>query len=201
MRRALTFMFFLTSIAVILPACGDGATPTPAATEETTTQQATQNRLDPNDPTILRRPFTAEQIREELVEGLSIDIRRSTPDGETVERWTVLKADEEGLEMESTALDADGNPTGESNVSRSTWIELRDHATFSADRATFEETTLETPLGMLSGWLYSIRNEADGTVTEMFFAKSLPGAPVVLRETRGDEMIMEMTQLARARPE
>jgi hypothetical protein len=195
-------MILLASIAVILPACGGGATPEPAAAEETSSPQVAQgDHLDPSDPTILRRPFTAEQIREEFVEGLRVDIRRSTPDGETIERWTVLTTDEEGLEMESTALDADGNPTGESNVAESTWIELRDHATFSADRATLEETTLETPLGMLDGWLYSIRNEADGTVTEMFFAESLPGAPVVLRQTRGDEMIMEMTQLTRVRPE
>ena len=77
---------------------------------------------------------------------------------------------------------------------------LRRHH-FPADRATFQETTLETPLGTLDGWLYTIRNEADGTVTTMFFAESLPGAPVVVRETRGDELIMEMTQLTRTRPE
>ncbi len=155
---------------------------------------------DTDDPSILRRPFTAEQIRDEWVKGFSIDMARRTPEGVLVERWTVMDADDEGVEIEFVPLDDSGNRTAERTSQRSTWTELRNHATFPADRSTVERVTRETALGSLEGWHYTVRDEEEGTVTEFFFASSLPGAPVQMRTTRHGQIVMELEQVARRRP-
>jgi hypothetical protein len=164
-------------------------------------QHSVDSRLDPDDPSILRRPFTAEQIRAEWRPGFSVDMRRSTPEGTVLERWTVVAADEDGVDIEFVALDESGRPSGEQRIQRSDWVELRNHASFPAARSTLEEVTRETALGTLDGWLYRVREEDAGSVTEYFFARSLPGAPVWMRAERSGELVMELQQVARRRPD
>jgi hypothetical protein len=159
----------------------------------------------PAEPTpapadILPRPFTAEQIRAEMAPGFTAVLGRRTPEGESRQRWTVVAADAEGVEIEYAALDGAGRPTGEPRVAHSGWVELRDHATFPADRSTREEVTRDTALGRLDGWLYTVRDPDAGTVAEFFFAAAYPGAPVEMRVTQGGETVMEMRQLERHRP-
>ena len=59
--------------------------------------------LEPDDPSLLRRLFTADEIRDEWVAGFRLLIRRTTPEGAGVERWTVFSADDEGAEIEQMA--------------------------------------------------------------------------------------------------
>ncbi len=155
--------------------------------------------LDAEDPTLLERPFTAEQIRDEWGVGLQLTILQTSPEGEERQRWTVVSADGEGCEIEYATLDDDGNVTGEPTVQRTGWVELRDHASFKAEHSTREDVTRESDLGRLEGWLYKVRDEEAGTLTEYFFAKSLPGAPVHLRSLKDGETIYEMAQLAHER--
>jgi hypothetical protein len=152
-------------------------------------------------PAILPRPFTAEQIREEWIPGLTLTLRRVGPAGAVLERWRVVAADEAGAEIEFAALDQAGAVTGLPKTKRSTWVELRDHATFDADRSSRTAATRDTPLGRLDGWLYRSTDEVEGTRSEVFFAHALPGAPIEMRVTRGDELLLELTQVARERPE
>jgi len=151
-----------------------------------------------DDADVLPRPFTADQIRDEWVEGFELTVRRWTPDGEMRERWKVVAADADAAEIAFTPIDGDGKPVGEPRVERSTWVELRDHATFPADRATREQVTLPTALGELDGWLYTVHDPDDGTVSEYFFATRYPGAPVLMRVTQGEATLMVMEQLARS---
>jgi hypothetical protein len=146
------------------------------------------------------RPFTAEQIRGEWVEGLTLVLQRVTPGAETRERWIVVSADAEGAEIEFTPLDAQDRVTGPSRRRRSTWVELRDHATFPAATTTREEVTRATPPGTFEGWLFIVSDAAQGTVTEYFFARDLPGAPLELKTTRNGETLVEMKQISRSRP-
>jgi hypothetical protein len=155
---------------------------------------------DSSDASILPRPFTAEQIRDEWVPGLIIDMRRQTPEGVVVQRWTVVAADAEGVDIEYAKLDEAGEPSEERQVQRSGWVELRDHAAFPADRSTLEEVTRETALGTLEGWLYTVRDAESGGVTEFFFARSFPGAPVYMRAEQAGKLVMKLTQIARSRP-
>ena len=146
---------------------------------------------------ILPRPYTAEQIRDAWVQGLTLDMWRKGLEGEARERWTVVAADAEGVDIRYANVDTDGNVGGETRVQRSSWTELRDHATFPTDTTTREEVTRETALGMLDGWLYTVDHAETGTVTEYFFARSLPGAPVEMRMTKDDQLVMEFAQLER----
>lgn len=186
-------------ILALVPGCGADRTPPPAGRGD----RAAANDGGPaaERSSILPRPFTAEQIRDEWVPGLTIRFRRTTPGEVKLERWTVVAADEEGAQIEFTVVDASGNTVGQPDVQRAGWVELRDHASFPAQRASRAEATRETPLGLLDGWLYTVRDDEAGTVTEFFFARKFPGAPVLMRTTRAGEPVLELTQLERRRPE
>ena len=155
---------------------------------------------DPDDPTLIMRPFTAEQIRAEWVSGLRLLVRRTYPEETRIERWTVIAADDWGADIEYTTIADDGSVMGEPTLSRSTWIALRDHASFPAAHSTREWVARTTQLGEFEGWLYRVANEGAATVQEFFFVPELPGAPVQLRVFEGDAMIFEFEQTARLRP-
>lgn len=149
----------------------------------------------------LPTPYSADEIRDEWVEGFTVEMLRTVPDGEVRERWAVVAADDDGVDIRFNALDADGQPAGEGVVRHSSWEELRDHASFPADRAERERSTRETPLGVLDGWLYTVHDPDAGTVTRFFFADSLPGAPVWMEVTRDGEPELTLEQVKRSRPE
>ena len=173
------------------------ATPDPPPpTAETSPPQA----LDPDDPTLLARPFTAEEIRDGWPVGLEIRIENITPDGGSLERWRVLEADDESVLIEYATLDPTGEVLDEPRAVRSTWVELRDHASFPAASTTRESVVRETALGELEGWLYTLRDDDAGTVTRMFFVKGMAGAPVDTLVTREDELILAMRQIGRTSP-
>lgn len=171
------------------PATPPAATPAPVAPAA------------PAEPAILERPFSAEQIRDEWTEGLQLRIHRWTPAAEAFERWTVVEVDEEGVGIESVIVSADGTPVSEPHLQRSTWVELRDHATFPADSARREPATRETPLGLLDGWLYTVQDPSSDLTNEFFFASSLPGAPIVVRVLRDGELVELFEQVERSRAE
>ncbi len=150
--------------------------------------------------THLPTPFTADEIRLEWIEGFELVMRRSSPDGDYLERWRVVSADDEGVEIEFAAIDGLGETVGEPRRQRSGWEELRNHAVFAADRASRTWVVETTPLGELEGWLYSVREPEGDTVAHYFFAESLPGAPVRLRVVSGDEAVLELVQIERFRP-
>lgn len=172
-------------------AWGCGSEQAPAEPEAETTSA---------EPAILERPFTADQIRDGMPEGLVITWRKDSGHGVSMERWTVVASDDDGCEIEYLSLDGSAAALGEPERRSAGWIELRDHANFPADSSTREEISRETPLGTLDGWLYTVRDDAGGTVTEFFFARSLPGAPVSIRVHRGDQLILAQDQFERLEP-
>ena len=181
--------------------CGQGEGP--AGSTETVdpgVAETTALDLEPGDPSLLRRPFTADEIRDEWIEGFRLLIRRTTPEGTSVERWTVLSADDEGAEIEYVTLDQDNN-VSESAVRTATWVELRDHASFPAATATREWITRSTGLGTYDGWLYRVSGDDGASVEEFFFVPSLAGAPIQMKIVNGDQTIFELEQLARLRPD
>ena len=170
-----------------------GAPPPPAAPQTTD--------LDSDDPTLLARPFTAERIRDEWVPGLRLLMRRTFPEEVRIERWTVVAADDEGVDIEYATIADDGSVVGEPTLARSSWIELRDHASFPAAYSTREWVSRATSLGEFEGWLYLVAEEGAATVQELFFVPELPGAPVQMRILEGDTMVFELEQTARLRPD
>lgn len=194
MRRPAHEILCLTLIALLW-----GCQPAQdTASEEADDQAATET---PAAPEILPQPFTAEQIRDEWVPGFQLKMSRRTSEALELERWTVVAADDEGAEIEYATLEESGAVVGEPRVDRTLWTELRDHASFPAQQATREEATRTTELGELDGWLYTVTDPEAGTVTEFFFAKDLPGAPVAFSMRTGDLVVMELRQLERFRPD
>jgi hypothetical protein len=192
MKRSTSTIVLLAAVAVA--ACGGG--PGTAGDGE--------SEKPPEKPdavaTLLDHPFSAEQIRDEWVVGFTLKVRRWTPDAEAFEAWTVVGADGDGVDIESVVLDAGGNPVTDPTVQHSTWVQLRDHASFPADRATRETVTRVTPLGELSGWLYAVGDPSGQAVTEFFFAEDLPGAPVTVHVIKGGELAEIFEQVERSRP-
>jgi hypothetical protein len=178
----------LRALAVVALAAGTWPTMV-AATDEPTGEER------------LPTPYSADEIRAEWVEGFTVEMLRTVPDGEVHERWTVVAADDGGVDIRFNALDADDQPAGEGVVRHSGWEELRDHASFPADRAERERSTRETPLGDLDGWLYTVHDPEAGSVTRFFFADSLPGAPVWMQVSADGEPQMTLEQVKRSRPE
>jgi hypothetical protein len=154
------------------------------------------------DPAVelLPHPFTPEQIRDEWIVGFRLTLRRGIDGTRSLERWTVVAADERDVEIEFAQLDPAGAVIGEPNVQRISWTDLRDHASFPAHKAERESATRETSLGTLDGWLYTVREDDQGTTSEYFFAQELPGAPVQMQTIRGNTVVAELEQLERFRP-
>ncbi len=189
----------LVTIILVLAACAGqpgGPTTAPAGDDDAVVGAAEE----PAEAAILERPFTAEQIRDEWVAGFSLVMRRSTPGEARLERWTVLAADAEGAEIEFAAIGEDGAVSGEPVVQRSTWLELRDHASFPAASATREWTRRDTAFGALEGWLYRVPEEGSEAVSEFFFVPGLPGAPVQMRTFEGEQIVFELEQIERSPP-
>ena len=206
MNRPLTlltllFLAVLTGCSAESPAPVEGSLSTAPPVAAEPVVAASPEDIDPDDPSILRRPFTSDEIREEWVAGLTILMQTQTGQGGALERWKVTSVDEEGADIEFSQVDRDGKPSGEPRLARSTWEDLRNHATFPAASATREEMTLKTALGELDGWFYTVRDDVAGTQTEYFFAKTYPGAPVQMRVMSNGEPIMELAQIERQRPE
>jgi hypothetical protein len=153
-----------------------------------------------DDSTLLPTPFTAEEIRDEWIEGFQIVIQRRSPSEERLERWTVVRADEDGAVIEYADIDAYGNVSGEPTIQRSSWQELRDHASFAADHASRERVVRQTPLGEFEGWLYIVGDNESGTTTRFFFASELPGAPVAMEMVDDGTTLVALEQLERYRP-
>lgn len=180
-------------------ALGCGASPEPATAESVETAAEIPREAGPI-PSLLDRPFTAEQIRDEWIEGFQLRIRQWTPKAEVLEVWTVVRADADTVDIESKAEGADDGAAGEGLVQTSSWVQLRDHASFPADRATREMVSRETTLGELTGWLYTVTDPKSGVVTEFFFAEELPGAPVFVHVLKEGELVEIFEQIERSRP-
>jgi len=110
----------------------------------------------------------------------------------------VTESDSERATIEFVTLDGSGDPVGDPALAPSGWDDLRDHARFAAGSATRERVTRESELGTLDGWLYTVE-EADGIVSEYFFADQFPGVPVDLVSRRGDDVVATLRQLKRDR--
>jgi hypothetical protein len=197
--RRLAAVLPLVAAVAMTTSCGVAFVEHAPAAEPTAAPERVAGMVDPADPTRLQTPYTAGEIRDGWVEGLEIVMRRWTPDGAVRERWTVVAADEAGCETRIVTLDPAGEPAGEPTSGRSTWDELRRHASFPVDRAQRRWVDLETPLGELEGWFYTVEDPDAGTVTEFFFADGYPGAPVWMQVRAGDDVLMALEQVERRR--
>ena len=140
-------------------------------------------------------PFTADQIRTACPAGRRSTFRIEMP-GRTpfLQTFHFQAVDLEGAEVLVTLRDEDGRSLGEPQTSRSDWSGFQAHASYPAEHTTITETEETVPAGTYAGFLYRV--ELDGTVTEAFFARELPGPPVRMVRSRDGVAELTMTLVA-----
>jgi len=194
--KSTTTAFFLLVLVFGL-GCGPGGDDVPATGES----QPEEPAADVPKVEMLPTPFTAEQIRDEWVVGFNLIMLRKKHGRDVYQRWSVVEADGDSVRIEYVTVDANGEPVAVPVQRTATWVGLRNHAAFPAAVATREEVTRDTPLGTLDGWLYTVQEHPPGTVTEYFFAKKYPGAPIQTLTTKDGEFVMDLSQVERNYPE
>jgi len=128
-------------------------------------------------------PFTAAQIRDATKAGRTYRFKVETPDAPATERvMTFTKVDAEGAELATS-----GEPP-----KRVTWEALRKHAEFPAANVTVHEEKVTVPAGTFDCVVYVVIGEG-GEVRTFYFAKSLPGAPVLFFTNKDAKRVMTST--------
>jgi hypothetical protein len=157
--------------AVAAAGCGGGPPPKTEPTEIDTTQEA----VAPPEPEIVKKgpvypaPYTWEQIRAATKSGRTYRYRVEMPGKPTRERvLTFTKVDDDGCEI----FAGGGEPK------RKGWVSLQKDAEFPKDRVKSYEESIKIPGGKFDCIVYEVRGK-DGEVSTYYFAKSLPGAPVL----------------------
>jgi predicted small lipoprotein YifL len=182
--------------AALIALAGCGPKPPPAAPvaenlpEDTTGSEAAQPE---GAPRLATPPFTAEQIRDATKVGRTYRfvMHQGEQDLNVTVRFSAVTP--EGATIERNVVDASGN-TLDQGTEETTWEQLMDHAAFPADATEIAETTVEVPAGKFDVLLYTIKTEQEGkaVVSRMYFARSLPGAPIKAEVTIGDQPMFSM---------
>lgn len=149
-------------------------------------------------------PYTADEIRAALPPGSRIVLRREMQGLPTVHSTMTFRAADDPeretrLVVHTTTPDGmEVAPPDEGTVS---WEELRDHAAFPAAATERAEGRIEVPAGGFDCMLYTVRTMEQGapTVSRYWFAKDLPGPPVLLEVEREGTTILRLTLLETTR--
>lgn len=160
------------ALALALPACGAPAKPSevpdespPSAPDEPPPDPAPSAPAGPVHPA----PFTAEQIRAATREGRTYRYKVEVPNHPATERVvTFAKVDDGGAEVFA------GGP----GPKRFAWKTLQQQTEFPKDRVTTREEQYKGPAGKYDCVVYLVRGD-DGETTTYYFAKKLPGAPIL----------------------
>jgi hypothetical protein len=138
------------------------------------------------------RPFTAEQIRAATKPGRTYEFKlEALGQPAMLVHIEFVEATAEGAVTESTTFDAAGAPLGAPERGTATWDELVQHASYPKASTVISEDDVEVPAGKFHCALYTV-SEGD-TLTRVYFAKELPGAPVLLVSEKDGKAVKTMT--------
>jgi hypothetical protein len=197
---------FRIAVAALIALAGCGSKPQPASTTPMTppdTSGDTSGNPAEGDPATSEEtvelappPFTAEQIRDATKVGRTyrFAMRQGEQTATVTMRFTAVSP--ERATIERTVVDA-GGQTVDQGTDEASWGDLVDHASYPASQTEITQTTVEVPAGKFDAVLYTITAEQEGKafVSRMYFAKSLPGAPVKAEITLGDQSLLSMEML------
>lgn len=106
-------------------------------------------------------------------------------------------SDGEFVDLGGRITDNQGKPIGKSQNTRPSWVELRDHATYSPTTTSRSSDSANVPAGKFDCTLYTVRKN-DGFVDRFWFAKKRPGPPILCTTTSasGEEVFrMELLKV------
>lgn len=185
---------WMTAALLALAACGGGQAAQPQSPQPTEAAQPAPG-ADPGEAAgaLAPAPFTAEQIRDATQVGRTyrFDLFRGTQQLKVTLRFTEVTPEQ--ATTEETVVDAAGKTLG-TERDEATWQEIVGHASYPADSTEITDATVEVPAGTFDAMLYTVTGEQNGkpVVSRMYFAKSLPGAPVKTEVKVGDEVVFSL---------
>ncbi len=145
-------------------------------------------------PDHLPTPFTAAEIRDACQPGRTLRFRLERAGADPVVRVIrYVSADAAGAEQEAWVEGPDGKPLGEPERSRSSWLELQEHASFPEATTVRADETITLPAGTFSCLRY-VRDDDDGT-WRFWFARNLPGQPVLFEQEVNGVVVFRMVLL------
>jgi hypothetical protein len=157
------------------------------------------NRLQPGHaPT----PFSASEIRAACPDGTWVRFRIEVPGApEAFLVFRFLNGGADGVTVVASTFDALDAMVGEPSAKRQLWTELQSHASFPRERVHLSAGTVDSFRGRLEGWLYTVGETLDGMDlrTDYYFARSLPGPPVLLEEFKDGTLSRRMTMVGRGK--
>jgi hypothetical protein len=136
-------------------------------------------------------PFSAEEIRNGCPDG-RVSIFRIEESGRDpmLQTFRFRDGDARGTNLEVSTTDLEGNELRSVMGRRYTWKELQSHASYPAEGATITAETVTTPAGTFDCWLYTVK--IGPTTGKFWFAKKLPGPPILMTQETGGEERMRM---------
>lgn len=156
------------------------------------------------EPGFAPTPFTAEQIRNampvDLKVGIAMTLHQNGQTQQQTQYLHVLESTPEKVQLESWTVA--GEQESEHRTAWSEWAELRDHAKFPAEMTRIDDFRLTTALGTYDTWRYTIEQDRDGLLDrqEFYFAKDLPGPPILFNRTLGGQPVFEAAIISRETP-
>jgi len=143
-------------------------------------------------PDHLPTPFSAAEIRDACGPGRTLRFRLERAGADPLIRVTRFTGgDAEWAEADSWVESVDGLVLGEPEASRSTWLQLQEHASFPAAETVRTEEELTTPAGTFACLRYD-RTDPDGT-WRFWFARDLPGQPIRFENELSGKVVFSST--------
>ena len=144
-------------------------------------------------------PFSAEQIREACQPGRLNVYRVDTAGVDPyLDTWTFDGGDAQRGTFTHLRTGLDGMPRSEVEAGESTWVEFQGHASYPIEDTVLSVATVTVGAGTFVGWLYET---SDGeSVTRAWFARELPGPPVLMTTERAGVEVFRYELLAYEQP-
>jgi hypothetical protein len=179
-------MTLLIALVVAQASCGPAPRLDPAAPADRPAE-TTGGEMAPT-------PYTADQIRDASRTGRTY-VYRVEAEGEPVRirEMRFFTVDAAGAEIVTTVFDEQGTEIHSEPPSRSSWEELRRHALFPRDAVEISDEEITVPAGTFACMLYTLTDRAEGSVTKFYFARELPGAPVLFFTDANGHRVMTTT--------
>ncbi|MCB1044790.1 MAG: hypothetical protein KDC35_17740 [Acidobacteria bacterium] len=143
-------------------------------------------------------PYSADEIREGCPDGRTTKTRLwSAESGTTVMTTRFHSGTPEQATFEVISANEQGDRIGQPQEGKAAWSELQRHASFPREHTTIEEVTLDADLGPKACWKYTVTqpDSAQAIVTEYWFAKDLPGPPILMVQRVNNRKTMTMTMI------
>ena len=141
-------------------------------------------------------PYTATQIRDASPTGRETRFRLEAQGApKMVQVFRFHDSDAAGTVLEVEVLDPEGNVLSPARrLPKQPWSALQSHASYPAVETVITEEQVETAGGTFDCFLYTVTRSGEGPerVDRYWFAKSLPGPPVLMRSTVDDEVVATM---------